>query len=136
MSEIIFDSRISAETYVNETYHRTSSFTVGPNEQALLELTTKIDYYAKLKLFLVRKVMSSNDECRSNDKLEKEVRDEKGERLILGVFDDNKNLITDTLTVDRPGDYYLMAHKQDCVDIFEDCENPTIIEMTKERKCC
>lgn len=125
---IIFDSRKASDVYEFENYYRGSNFTVGPNQQAMLELTTNKSYYEKIEFFIVRSVEPSNDKCYETDCLEKALRC-AGEYVTLGGM-------REWLVVDRPGQYYIVANKGSCGDQLSDCKNPTIVEVAIENKCC
>lgn len=148
--ELIFDSRKASLIYKDYGYYRSSDFTVPAGYVAVVELTTHRDNMGCLKFQAMRTALQN--ECYEKEGIVKKYRrwrcrqgmgrpqddtsggvtdfNEYGMSIVIWGHDEaNKNYV-DFEYITRPGNYYLFMCSSNTDDVINDCDRPTLIEVT------
>lgn len=150
---VIFDSRTAKRVYKEFSYYRSESFKVPAGYIAVVEMTAHKDYIPALTFTAIRTPADSNSgHCYAAAGVGKRYRRWKcsqslgsteasgGSGQPTEITPYNKSVvrwgwdfineeIVEFEYITRPGTYYLIADKCNNLQI-EDCNNPTIIEVT------
>lgn len=145
---IVFDSRHARKIYKDYSYYRSAGFVVPPGYVAVVELITNHTYVPTLTFTAVRQAAGSTlDACYgSKNCLGKRYRrwqyyqglgvdipntdfDDYNASVVRWGWDYIKERLVEHEYIVRPGHYYLMGDRCSNENI-EDCENPTLFEVT------